>query len=247
MNYFKEVEGLPISLISERVRFTPPAGPVNANITVQQKKTGTTTVGIIGKEFVVLAADQQATMGYMAADDDAKKIYKITSKVGLTISGAVGDSLMVIRYLKAQANLYEIERGTKITPKAISNLLSNVLNGNRYYPFIFMPIIGGVNNKPQLYELTPFGCISKKTKYAVTGSGTEFAIAVLDADFRPEMAEEDAISLAVKAIMVSKNRDINTGGRTISMVIIDKKEYRKVDEKEIEKAVAKVKLNFKKN
>ena len=31
------------------------------------------------------------------------------------------------------------------------------------------------------------------------------------------------------------------------MVILDKKEYRKVDEKEIEKAVAKVKLNFKKN
>ena len=31
MNHFREVEGLPISLISERSKFTPPAGPVKNN------------------------------------------------------------------------------------------------------------------------------------------------------------------------------------------------------------------------
>lgn len=142
MSYYNEVEGLPISLISERVQFKTPNGPVNTTAMAEEKKTGTTTVGIIGKDFIVLAADQQATMGHMAADDDAQKIYNITDKVSLTISGAVGDSLAIIRFLRAQANLYEIERETKITPKAVTTLLSNVLNGNRYYPFIFAPIMG---------------------------------------------------------------------------------------------------------
>ena len=213
---------------------------------LSKKKTGTTTVGLIGKDFVILAADQQATMGNLAADDDVAKIFKITSRVGLTISGAVGDSLAVIRFLKGQANLYEIERETKITPKAVTNLLSNVLNSNRYYPYIFMPIVGGVNKAPQLYELTPFGCISKKSKYAITGSGTDLAMAILDTEYREGMNQDETMQLAVKAIMTAKNRDIYTGGKGISVVIITKGEYTKVDSKEVEKAIGKVKSNFSK-
>jgi len=246
MSHYSEVEGLPISMISERAAFRPSAGPVNAEKMAQEMKTGTTTVGLIGKDFVVLAADQQATMGSMAADDDAQKIYKITDKISLTISGVVGDSLAVIRFLRAQANLYEIERETKITPKAVTTLLSNVLNNNRYYPFIFAPIIGGVNSKPELYELTPYGCISPKTKYAVNGSGTTFAISALDTEYKSNMKEEDAIALAIKAIVSSKNRDVYTGGRSISLIVIDQKGTREIPLEIIESIIAKVKLNFSK-
>lgn len=246
MNHYREIEGLPVSMISERTQFRPAAGAVNPNITVQQKKTGTTTVGIIGTDFVLLAADQQATMGYMAADDDARKIYKITDKIAVTISGTVGDSLAIIRFLRAQANLYEIERGTNITPNALTSLLSNILNGNRYYPFIFMPIVGGVNTKPELYEVTPFGDVSEKKKYGVTGSGTEYAVSALDADYKEGMTEDEALALAVKAISISRNRDINSGGRSITVAIIDKAGYREVDTKEVEKAMGKIKLNFQK-
>lgn len=244
MNHYREIEGLPISMISERTQFKPTMGAVNPNIKFQEMKTGTTTVGIIGTDFVLLAADQQATMGYMAADDDARKIYKITDKVAVTISGTVGDSLAIIRFLRAQASLYEIERGTNITPNALTSLLSNILNGNRYYPFIFMPIVGGINTKPELYEVTPFGDVSEKKKYGVTGSGTEYAVSALDADYTEGMSEDDALALAVKAISISRNRDINSGGKSITVAIIDKAGYREVDPKEVEKAMGKIKLNF---
>jgi proteasome beta subunit len=244
MSHYSEVEKLPISLISERVAFRAPNGPTNANAEAEARKTGTTTIGIIGKDFALLAADQQATMGYMAADDDAQKVYQITDKVSLTISGAVGDSLAVIRFLRAQANLYEVERETKITPKAVTTLLSNVLNNNRYYPFIFAPIVGGVNTQPELYELTPYGCVSEKKKYAVTGSGTTFAISTLDSEYKSNMKEEDAIVLAVKAITASKNRDIYSGGKSITMVIITKEGTKEVPKDMLDEIAAKVKLNF---
>ena len=246
MNHYKEVEGLPISMISERTSFKPSGNPVNHNIKIEDKKTGTTTVGIMGSNYILLAADQQATMGNVIADDDAQKIHKITDYIALTISGTVGDSLAMIRFLKAQANLYEVERGTRMTPRALTSLLSNVLNGNRYYPYMFMPIVGGVNNAPELYEVTPFGCISEKKKYAVTGSGTDFALTTLDSEFKENMSEDEALALAVKAVMAAKNRDIYTGGKTISVIIIDKEGFREVDSKEVEKAIAKVKLNVSK-
>ena len=247
MNHYKEVEGLPISLISERTSFRPTGGLVaNPNLKAEDKKTGTTTVGIRGDDFVLLAADQQATMGNTIADDDARKVYKITDYIALTISGAVGDSLAIIRFLKAQASLYEVERNTRMTPKALTTMLSNVLNGNRYYPYMFMPVVGGLNNSPELYEVTPFGCISEKKKYAVTGSGTDFALTTLDSEYKEGMTQDEALNLAVKAVMAAKHRDIYTGGKTITAIVIDKNGYRELDSREIEKAIHKVKLNVSK-
>ena len=121
-----------------------------------------------------------------------------------------------------------------------------ILNVNRYYPFIFQPIVGGVNNEPEIYELTPFGCVVKKRKYAVTGSGTEFALSALDSEYREGMAEDQAIEVAVKAISSAKSRDLHTGGKAITVVIIDKNGYRTIDEKEVEKYASKIKSNFSK-
>lgn len=242
MNYFKEVEGLPISLISERVRFTTPSGPAQANPSVEDKKTGTTTVGLIFNGGVVFAADQQGTMGHIA-EKGMIKIHKITKNVAVTISGTVGDSLALIRFLKAQANLYEIERETNITPQAVASLLSNVLNNNRYYPFIFQPILGGINNKPELFELTPYGCVTQKDDYAITGSGTTFAMTTLDREYKKSMTEGEAIDLAVRAVSAAKNRDIYTGGDAITVIIIDKDGYREVTPSEVEKVTKKIKFN----
>ena len=242
MNYFKEVEGLPISLISERVQYTLAGGAVNQAPSVEDTKTGTTTVGLIGKDCVILAADQRATMGHIA-DKNMLKVYPITKFVGVTIAGTVGDSQALIRFLKAQANLYEIERETKITPNALAALLSNVLNGNRYYPFIFQPILGGLNNKPELFELTPYGGMIEKTNYAITGSGTTFAMTTLDNEYHENMTEEQTIALAIKAVSAAKNRDIYSGGDSVTVIVIDKDGYRTIDRKEIDKVISKIKFN----
>ncbi|MFA5357814.1 MAG: proteasome subunit beta [archaeon] len=243
MNYFREIEGLPISLISERTQFVTPGNAVNPAITAKDRKTGTTTIGLAGKDFVVLASDQRATMGNIATESNIPKVYKITKNIGLTIAGEVGDSMALIRFLRAQANLYEIERETNMTPRALSSLLSNVLNGNRYYPFIFQPIIGGLNEEPELYELTPLGAMVKKDKYAITGSGTEFAMTTLDSEYRKDMTKEETIALAVKAISAAKHRDIYSGGESVTVIVIDSNGYREIDKKEIDKIIQKIKFN----
>ncbi len=242
MNYFREVEGLPISLISERNQFSSPIGPVNQNPSVEDTKTGTTTIGIIYKDGVIIAADQRATMGHIA-DKDVRKVFPITKNVAITTAGTVGDSLALIRFLKAQANLYEIERETKITPKAVASLLSNVLNGNRYYPFIFQPILAGVNNKPELFELTPYGGIMEKMNYALTGSGTTFAMTTLDREWKKGLTEKEAIDLAIRAVKSSTHRDIYSGGDSITVAVIDDKGYREIDSSEVEKIMKTVRLN----
>ena len=199
----------------------------------QQMKTGTTTVGLVAKDCVVLAADMRASMGHIAYDEESEKLYKITNNIGLTNAGSVGDGLTLIRFLRAQARLYEIERDTKISVKAVATFLSTILNSNRYYPFGVQFIVGGVNNEPELFELDALGGSLERKKYAVSGSGTEPAMTTLDQNFRDGMAQEDAIGVAVKAIHAGKKRDIYSGGKSISVMVIDKQGVRELDQKAI--------------
>lgn len=203
----------------------------------QDLKTGTTTVGIVAKDAIILAADMRASMGHLAYDEEAEKLYKITENIALSNAGSVGDSLTIIRFLRSHAYLYEIERETRMSAKAISSYLSNILNSNRYYPYIVQFLIAGFNDSADIYEVTPYGGVLRRNKYAVTGSGSELALATIDDGYRKEMSEEDAIRLAVKAVEAAKKRDLYTGGVSISVMIIRKDGIEELERNKVEKYI----------
>jgi proteasome beta subunit len=202
-------------------------------------KTGTTTVGLIAQDSVVLAADMRASFGHIAYDEESRKLYRITDKIAVTNAGAVGDSLTLVRFLRSQARLYEIGRDMEITPKAIVTFLSNVLNANRYYPFAAQFVLGGMNNGPELYELTPYGGILERKKYAVSGSGTEPAMTTLDQNYKKGLTEEQGIALAVKAVQAGKKRDIYSGGESVSVMVVNKNGIRELEDTEVRKHLPK--------
>ncbi len=206
---------------------------------IKDFKTGTTTVGLIATESVILAADMRASFGHIAYDEESQKLYKITDRIAVTNAGSVGDSLALIRFLRSQARLYEIERDSKITPKALVTYLSNVLNANRYYPFAAQFVLGGLNDGPELFELTPYGGILKRDKFAVSGSGTEPAMTTLDQNYKKGMSEEEGIAVAIKAVNAGRKRDIYSGGKSISVMVIDRKGIKQLKEAEVEKYLLK--------
>ena len=88
------------------------------------KKTGTTTLGLICKDGVILASDKRATMGYLIAHKAVQKIFKVNDYLVMTTAGLVGDNQMLLRFLRGQLNLYELKKNTKPTVKASSTLLA---------------------------------------------------------------------------------------------------------------------------
>ena len=162
-------------------------------------KKGTTTVGLIAKDAVIIAADQKSTMGYMVASKQSQKVYQIDEHIGLTIAGYAGDAMSMIRLLKAQFKLYRLERGA-ITLKAAATLLSNILHGSKYFPYLNQFILAGYDTEPHVLEFDPLGAFDYKDSYYSTGSGSPFVYGVLEAEFKENMATEDAIKLVVKAI-----------------------------------------------
>jgi proteasome beta subunit len=176
-------------------------------------KSGTTTVGVVCTDGVVLATESQATMGYLVASDKAPKLYKITNEIAVTMAGGVADNQMLIRQVRALANLRSIELDRKVSVCSVANTTSNILFQNRYYPLISQLIVGGVDDEgPHLFSLDPLGSLLEEKRFTSTGSGSVMAFGVLEDSYKPNITVKDGVELVKKAIEASRRRDIASGG-----------------------------------
>ena len=204
---------------------------------MEEKKTGTTIVGIKGKDFVVLAADKQATYGTIKYNKEEKKIHPIADYMALATSGLVGDAQILTRFLENRVRSMEIELGEKPSPRSIAKYLSLILNSTKFFPFWVGLLLGGYKNGPYLASIDMAGGIVEPEDYAAEGSGMPYALAVLESDFKEGMKVDDAVKLAVKAVEASRKLDIYSGGREpgIDVVVIDENGVRCLDREEITK------------
>lgn len=201
---------------------------------VQQLKTGTTTVGILCKDAVILGSESKSTMGWLVANKEVQKVYQIDDRLALTIAGSVGDALTLIRVIKAEIQLYKLMRNTEISTKAAITLMANIMHGNRYYPYMTMLLLGGYDKTGQhLYSIDPIGGIEEE-KFTSTGSGSPVAYGVLEDGYKEGMLKEDGIKLAVRAIRAARERDVMSGGKLIWIVIVDKDGVKFVDRAKID-------------
>ncbi|NJE43308.1 archaeal proteasome endopeptidase complex subunit beta [Thermococcus sp. GR6] len=188
---------------------------------METKKTGTTTVGIKAKDGIVLAADTQASLDHMVETLNIRKIIPITDRIAITTAGSVGDVQALARMLEAEARYYQFTWGRPMSTKAMANLLSNILNGNKWFPYLVQIILGGYVEEPTLANLDPLGGLIFDD-YTATGSGSPFAIAVLEDGYKKDMSIEEAKELAVRAVRTAGKRDVYTGSRKIQVVVITK-------------------------
>jgi proteasome beta subunit len=176
--------------------------------------SGTTTLGIVCKDGVVLATESQATMGNLVANITAPKIYKIAPKISITISGGVADCQQVAKIMAANLNLRQYELGREVSVRAASQLTSMLLYQNRMYPYISMLVLGGVDESGgHIYTLDPLGSLLEEPKFGATGSGSVIAFGVLEDEYKDGMAVEEGKDLAVRAVKAAKARDTASGGR----------------------------------
>lgn len=196
---------------------------------------GTTTVGIVCNDGVVLATEQRATMGNFIASKTAKKVYQIDDLVAMTIAGSVGDAQQIVRVMNVESKLYKMRRKESMTIKGITTLLSNMLSGQRYYPFMVQLLVGGYDkNGPSIYSLDALGGSIEETKAVSTGSGSPFAYGVLEDRYKENMTTEEGVELAVRALHNAMKRD-SASGENIDVVVITKDKYTRLDMEDVKK------------
>lgn len=177
----------------------------------RQVKTGTTTVGLVVRDGVVLATDTRATSGFFVAHRKVKKLYPLADYAAMTIAGRVADAQNMIDYLKANIGYYHVSWSRPMPIISIARLAANLAFRWRIFPYEVQLIIAGVDSTgPHLYNVDLYGAMTEE-KLLATGSGSPIAYGVLESEYDENMGVEDAAKLAFKAVAMAIQRDIGSG------------------------------------
>ncbi len=198
---------------------------------------GTTTVGVVCRDGVILASDTRVTMGYFVAHRKGKKVYKIDDHLAMTISGNVADAQRTVDVLKVNAQLYRLNIARPMPVSSASRLIANVLFSSRYAPLVAQVLVAGVDDTgPHVFAIDPFGSITEE-KCVATGSGSPVAYGVLEDKYKQDASIKDMLGTVVRAIDSAMRRNAATGD-SFDISVIDKKGYRELNEKEKRNIVA---------
>ncbi|MDD5192431.1 MAG: proteasome subunit beta [Candidatus Nanoarchaeia archaeon] len=202
-------------------------------------KTGTTILGIICKNGVIMASDRRATAGNMVLSKNTKKAVKVNDYLVMSGTGNASDIEMQKKIIAAQLKLKELKSKKRPSVKEAANLIGMITYQNIRQPAMIPSIVGtlvaGFNEDgtTELYTIEPAGTAMKVEDYdANFGSGMPFVLGLLERQYKEDMTVEEATKLAVEAIKSSTQRDTGSGSG-IDVFIITKEGIKQVVEQEI--------------
>lgn len=205
-------------LLMEQLAFSLPP-TINSDGFQAQKKEiekkfahGTTTLGFVFNKGILIAVDSRASMGQYISSQQVKKVIEINPYLLGTMAGGAADCQFWERYLGMQCRLYELRNKKRISVAAASKLLCNIVYQYKGYGLSMGTMIAGWDETgPNLFMVDNDGTRLKGNRFSV-GSGSMYAYGVLDAGYKADLTEEEAVELGRKAIFHATHRDAYSGG-----------------------------------
>ena len=190
---------------------------MDENLKKHMLSTGTTTLGIVTKEGIVIAADKKGTYAdnhggvhYIAGEFN--KVKEFNENIIMTIAGVATICLRAINTAKAEIKLKELKNKSKVSIKDIANLFSIMalqsLQSGGVMGFL---MAGKEKGKVHLYEIPADGILKEIETYKIDGSGMMHVNAILDTEYKENMTLKEGIELAKRCIRGSSGRDPASG------------------------------------
>jgi len=181
-------------------------------------KTGTTILGIVCKDGVVMAADRQITAGTLVMGKKEKKVFQINDYLVMAGTGVAADIQRVPKLVAAEMKIKELKSRSRPTVKQAASLLTQISYSGIRQPSMIPQqagfLMGGVNEDGtvELYTIEPAGSLIKVEDYdANFGSGMPFVLGLLERQYKKDISIKEGIELAKEALKSSTQRDVGSG------------------------------------
>lgn len=216
------------------VVFSPDGRLLQVEYARQAVKRGTTTVGLVVKDGVVLGATKSSAP--LSVSDTYKKIFQVDNHIGLVGSGILADARDLVESARVKSQINRITYGESISVNSLAKYLANHKHMATQYaglrPFGVGLLIGGVDDsKASLFETDPSGTMLEWKAQAI-GRGAEKAKKVLKTGFKDSMTARDGLKLLIKAL---KSGEKNITKDNLEIAVITKKGVKKISGSEIDK------------
>jgi proteasome beta subunit len=199
-------------------RQRPEAMPSSLQMGAVEVPQATTVLGLRYADGIVMAGDRRATAGYTVADARMKKVFSADDFSAIAIAGAAGQAVETVRLFQLELEHYEKLTGDRLSLEGKANRLAQMIRAN--FPLavqglVVVPLFGGYDegrNEGRLFYYDATGGRWEEQDYQATGSGAQPAKNSLKKRWRPGLDHDEAMRVAVEALIDAAEDDVATGG-----------------------------------
>jgi len=179
---------------------------------------GTTVLALRYRDGVIMAGDRQASEGYQVASRRIDKIFKSDDLSGMGIAGAAGPAMEMARLFQTELEHYEKVEGENLSLDGKANKLGQMIRMNlpmAMQGLVVVPIFAGFDERAgvgRLFKYDVTGGRYEETDYFAQGSGGKDARDSLKKRFKRDMSKDEAVRVAIEALMDAADEDLGTGG-----------------------------------
>ena len=203
---------------------------MNAELKNSILKTGTTILGIVCKDGVVMASDRRSSVGQtLIYSKNAQKTEILNDYLVISGCGSATEVQKVSQLLRAELKLKELKSKSRPSVKQAASLLSNIQVQASAF------ILAGLdeNGKASLYDILGGHLQEVKDYTASVGSGMPYVLGLLERQYKKEISINEGIELAKESLKSSTQRDM-ASGNGIDIFTITKEGIKKVVSQEIQ-------------
>lgn len=205
-------------------------------------KRGTTAVGIVYKDGVLLAVDKSIEYPLLVPES-IEKIYQVDEHIGAASSGLIADARRMVEDARLESQRNRMAYDEEVSVAELTRRISNTSQIYTQYggirPFGCALLIAGVDsNGKQLYETDPSGAYTQYLATAI-GSGKKEVEKFFEKNYKANLTKEEAIKLAVNALKQVSAGKLNVKNVNIAVADATDGVFKKLTSDNIEAALKK--------
>ena len=219
--------------------FSPDGRLLQVEYAKKTVKQGSTAIGIVCKDGVVLVADKRITEA-LIVPSSVEKVFQIDEHIGATASGILSDGRVLIdraRLLAQQHRVtYDEAIDTASLVKDICDMKQQFTQFGGARPFGVSLLFAGVNSEPELYLTDPTGIYFQYKATAMGEAETEIKD-ILNKEYKESITIDEGVSLAVRALKKVLGKEFDIRRIDGAYIKLSEKQFKRVDLKYLQKIV----------
>jgi len=221
--------------------FSPDGRLLQVEYAKKTVKQGSTALGIVCKDGVVLVADKRITSKLMVAES-IEKMFRIDDHILSTAAGIISDARVLVDRAQLRAQQHAVTYDSKIDVlsivKEMCDLKQVCTQSAGLRPFGVSMLVAGVEEDGtiRLFLTEPYG-LYFEYRATVIGEGDTEIDAILQKRYKASLTVDEGIKLGLQAMKEYLKDDFNFERVDAAFISVKDKKIVKLSEEELKQAM----------
>jgi len=217
--------------------FSPDGRLLQVEYAKKTVKQGSTAIGIVCKDGVVLIADKRVNEP-LIVPTSVEKVFQVDEHIGATASGILSDGRILIDRARLMAQQHRVTYDEPIDTASLVKDICDIKQSFTQFggarPFGVSILFAGINSEPELYLTDPTGIYFQYKATAIGEAETEIKD-VLNKEYKETMDIEEGLKLGIRALKKVLGKDFDIKRIDGAYISLEEKQFKRLDSKYIAK------------